>query len=613
MSIKYKLTLSTLLLVVSLLVLLSVKAYTTAYTNGLSKGVALIASIEIDILELRRDEKDFISRKQLKYLEKHQSHSVTLIDDLHNLEAVFENYDLQKNALSQLQGAVKTYIGLFSKLIEQQRIIGFDATSGLYGQLRDASHQVEAEVTKLPEKHMINLLQLRRAEKDFMLRLDIKYVGKFNQYYQDFLAQLATQPQTAKILSHYQSNFIALTQAYQVMGMKPTEGILGQMRDAAHDIQTLLTKLVTDTKGQLLDTTATMDNLFYLLFVVILLIVVSVSVILGKSILLPINNLRHLMVTISTTNVLSLRADDSGKDEIAEMSSQFNIMLSQFSTIINQVNLSVNSLNGATASLSTNISNSNIGVEQQMDETAKVSTAMSEMVSTIDEIAKNTTDTATKAQETNKSALNGQQGVQETIEQLALLSQNLEASEEQVKKLVLDSENIGTVLDVIRSIADQTNLLALNAAIEAARAGEQGRGFAVVADEVRTLASRTQESTQEIESIINTLQTRTQNMESLFSNCLVQGEQSSEKASAAGLMLNEITSHTTLITDMTNMIAAAIEQQSSVASEVNTRVASIRSITNQALESAQENAQMSEELSNQSSELHRCVEIYQEN
>jgi len=613
MSIKYKLTLSTLLLVVSLLILLSVKAYTTTYTNGLSTGVVLIGSIEVDILELRRDEKDFISRKQWKYIEKHKKHSITLIDDLHSLETLFEKYDLQKNDLTQLEAAVKAYIGLFSQLIDQQKIIGFDATSGLYGKLRDASHQVEAEVKKLPEKHLISLLQLRRAEKDFMLRLDPKYIDKFNNYYKNFLGQLSAEPKTAQILTDYQSNFIALTKANQVMGMKPTEGILGQMRDAAHNIQTLLTKLVTDTKGQLLDTTETMDNLFYLLFLLILIIVVSVSVILGKSILLPINNLRNLMVTISTTNVLSLRADDSGKDEIAEMSQQFNILLSQFSTIINQVNLSVNTLNGATASLSTNISNSNTGVEQQMDETSKVSTAMSEMVLTIDEIAKNTTDTASKAQETNKSALNGQQGVQETIEQLALLSQNLEASEEQVKKLVLDSENIGTVLDVIRSIADQTNLLALNAAIEAARAGEQGRGFAVVADEVRTLASRTQESTQEIEAIINKLQTRTQNMESLFSNCLVQGEQSSDKASAAGLMLNEITDHTTLITDMTNMIAAAIEQQSSVASEVNIRVASIRSITDQALEASQQNSQMSEELSNQSSELHRCVEIYKDN
>ncbi len=557
--------------------------------------------------------KDFISRKQLKYIEKYKKHSITLIDDLHSLETLFEKYDLQKNDLTQLESAVKAYIGHFSQLIDQQKIIGFDATSGLYGKLRDASHQVEAEVKKLPEKHLISLLQLRRAEKDFMLRLDPKYIDKFNNYYKNFLGQLSAEPKTAQILTDYQSNFIALTKANQVMGMKPTEGILGQMRDAAHNIQTLLTKLVTDTKGQLLDTTETMDNLFYLLFLLILIIVVSVSVILGKSILLPINNLRNLMVTISTTNVLSLRADDSGKDEIAEMSQQFNILLSQFSTIINQVNLSVNTLNGATASLSTNISNSNTGVEQQMDETAKVSTAMSEMVLTIDEIAKNTTDTASKAQETNKSALNGQQGVQETIEQLALLSQNLEASEEQVKKLVLDSENIGTVLDVIRSIADQTNLLALNAAIEAARAGEQGRGFAVVADEVRTLASRTQESTQEIEAIINKLQTRTQNMESLFSNCLVQGEQSSDKASAAGLMLNEITDHTTLITDMTNMIAAAIEQQSSVASEVNIRVASIRSITDQALEASQQNSQMSEELSNQSSELHRCVEIYKDN
>ena len=131
-----------------------------------------------------------------------------------------------------------------------------------------------------------------------------------------------------------------------------------------------------------------------------------------------------------------------------------------------------------------------------------VATAVTEMVATVDEIANNTNAAASKAETTNNNAIIGKEGVTQTIAKIDQLSEKLKESESIVQELAKDSHTIGSVLDVIRGIAEQTNLLALNAAIEAARAGEQGRGFAVVADEVRTLASRTQDSTQEIETII---------------------------------------------------------------------------------------------------------------
>ncbi|EPJ46156.1 MAG: hypothetical protein OFPII_22470 [Osedax symbiont Rs1] len=611
MTIKNKLILSTGLLVISMLILLVLRNYTTSSISGLSKGVELSSAIEVGILELRRDEKDFIARKNLKYVQKHQVNASIVLERIQELDSIFNNYNIPAEHLETLKQEVNLYTDQFSKLVEEQTIIGLDPKSGLYGELRAASHRLEEAFHGRPDILLVSLLQLRRAEKDFMLRLDLKYVKKFDGIYQHLMTQLANDATLIKTLNEYRSKFISLTEAHEILGLSSSEGFRGKMRSAVQKTQVILKKVVYDSRQQLAVITQSSSVMFYLIFFIISAVVIISSILLGRSIILPIKSLGDLMHTISNENSLSLRANEDGKDEISRMSKEFNLLLENFSKIISQVNLSVTTLNSTTSSLLSNITDSNQGMNKQLHETDMVATSMSEMALTIDEIASSTSDTATRANETNKSAIEGQSGVKDTITQIELLAKNLEQSEKQASILVEDSENIGSVLDVIRSIADQTNLLALNAAIEAARAGEQGRGFAVVADEVRTLASRTQESTTEIEAIVDKLQNRTQHMVGLISSCLVQGNDSAKKASAAGVMLDKITNHTRAITDMTNSIAAAIEEQSAVATEVNKHVSSIRTISDRTSEASQQNALMSEELSEQASNLHRTVEMYQ--
>jgi len=197
--------------------------------------------------------------------------------------------------------------------------------------------------------------------------------------------------------------------------------------------------------------------------------------------------------------------------------------------------------------------------------------------------------------------------VDETIAIINHLADDVEQGASAVNQLREDSENVGTVLDVIRGIAEQTNLLALNAAIEAARAGEQGRGFAVVADEVRTLAGRTQESTQEIQEMIESLQTGSKEAVELMTQSSEQTLSGVQQTGKAGEALTAIANEVERINDMNTQIASAAEEQSSVAEEINHNVVSISQVTSETAQGAEQTARASEDLANLATDLQNMV------
>ncbi|WP_206486497.1 methyl-accepting chemotaxis protein [Thalassotalea sp. G2M2-11] len=614
MLIKHKLIANTLVLIVSMLGMLGLITYAVSSLNDDVQMARTIGDIESSVLQLRRSEKDFLARKDTKYADKFSKQYKVLQSDINHLEQVFADESQVQTDISNLRKITRDYDNHFKDVVDAQIIIGLNSKDGLYGELRSAVHQVESLLEGSDYRLLADMLQLRRNEKDFMLRLDEKYLQRWQDNAANFSEDVKSSElsdelinQVVTSISAYESAFINLVEQQRIMGFSASEGLQGKMRNTVHQVDTILAKLVNVSKKITDDRVLFVKSVSIVVFVVVLVIASGAATLIARSILMAINKLKDAMNNVAETKNLAIEVSTDGKDELAEMAKVFNTMLASFRNLIIQVNQSVDTVNTATRNLSENIHSANEGVQSQIQETDMVATAVTEMVATVDEIAKNTQEAADKAESTHDNSEQGKIGVDTTIAKIDELSNTLLASESVVHDLAKDSDTIGSVLDVIRGIAEQTNLLALNAAIEAARAGEQGRGFAVVADEVRTLASRTQDSTQEIESIINSLQNRTKEIVSHMAECRAQGQESADQASTAGQMLEEITQDVSTIMDMNTAIATAIQQQSAVASEVNEHVVLIRDVAENSGKTANQNAQMGEELSQQADVLNREV------
>ena len=308
---------------------------------------------------------------------------------------------------------------------------------------------------------------------------------------------------------------------------------------------------------------------------VITVAAMAVGIALALVMVRPIVDLSKIMAEVEANNDLSLRSDNQSQDEIGTMASNFNSMLEKFDELIREINVSSLQLAQASEEV-TNVSReSSSNVTQQKIETEQVATAMNEMAATVQEVARNaaaTAEAATNAKDDSSESMEIVKTASGNIQQLA---KDVESAATVIHELELDSDKIGCVLDVIRNIAEQTNLLALNAAIEAARAGEQGRGFAVVADEVRTLASRTQESTQEIQQMIEKLQARAKEAVEVMEQGRSQAQLGARQADEASCSLGSVNEAVTTISDMNILIASAAEEQSSVAEEMNRNITNI--------------------------------------
>jgi len=272
---------------------------------------------------------------------------------------------------------------------------------------------------------------------------------------------------------------------------------------------------------------------------------------------------------------LSIRLDESGKDEIAQLAQAVNQVTHKIDDTICSVNISTSNLVHNIITQTMLADSTSEGVNAQQQKTEQVATALNEMSATVNEITENTSQAAEAAANTNQEAIKGKDAASNAVKSIESLAQEIDLAVASVERVKDDSQRIGSVLDVIKNIAEQTNLLALNAAIEAARAGEAGRGFAVVADEVRTLASRTQTSTEEINEMISSLQSAVASANETMGNSHQQVQKTVTLVSDAEQGLTQISHSVETIDDMNNQIAASSEEQAVVTEDINRNVSNI--------------------------------------
>ncbi|WP_438810560.1 methyl-accepting chemotaxis protein [Pseudomonas syringae] len=325
-----------------------------------------------------------------------------------------------------------------------------------------------------------------------------------------------------------------------------------------------------------------------------------------KSITTPIATALLAAETIAQGNLTKPIGID-GSDEAGRLLLAMKTMQDKLRDTLQGISGSATQLASAAEELNAVTDESARGLVQQNDEIEQAATAVNQMTSAVEEVARNATSTSQASRSAATSAGDGRDLVQETVSAIERMSGDVQGTAELIISLANESRDIGKVLDVIRGLADQTNLLALNAAIEAARAGEAGRGFAVVADEVRALAHRTQQSTSEIERMISSIQTGTEQAVSSMRNSTERAESTLNIAKGAGQALNTINSAVEEINERNMVIASAAEEQAQVAREVDRNLVNIRDLSAQSTNGANQTSAASTELSRLAIDLNGMV------
>ena len=357
----------------------------------------------------------------------------------------------------------------------------------------------------------------------------------------------------------------------------------------------------------------TAQNTLNFAIAVVLLVVVIVAYLFAGfffSVQNGVSQISSVMERLSDGD-LNVRLNLSTRDELVQIAHSVNKMIENFSHVVGKIVSSSDRVASSSEELSAITEQTGQSMSQQQFQTEDVAAAMNAMAESAHDVSENINNTVQAANQAHKETAAGQKMVDESIQAVQKLSQQIEGASGVIHELEQDSENINTVLDVIKGIAEQTNLLALNAAIEAARAGEQGRGFAVVADEVRTLAGRTQESTEEINQVIEKLQKGSRKAVQVMSDSRDEAYEVVAQAKKAGESLANISLAVARINEMSQQIAQVTEKQNMTCKEINKSIMDISKMSNETAVGAKETYYASEDLARLGNELQTLVVQFQ--
>ena len=413
-----------------------------------------------------------------------------------------------------------------------------------------------------------------------------------------------------EVLTELQQQHTTFETGVKEIFLSLTQGKVERAYEQSLTVEPLREKLTLESETLLLElenftqeaARAAYEHEQFALTVTVSIVVIAILFSVFMSVFTQKNINNSLNDAIKVANIiakgdLSATIKSNNKTEIGRLMAAMEEMQNHLRNLILGMQQSSMQLASASEELAAVSEESSHNTQQQQSETGLIATAMTEMAATVQEVAQNASSTAEAAKQANSETQAGQHVVQDAVTSISNLASGIQNAANVIQELDSSSENIGTVLDVIKDIAEQTNLLALNAAIEAARAGEQGRGFAVVADEVRTLAQRTQESASEIEDMITRLQTGARNAVNVMGDSQAFADDSVTKANEANDSLNVINDTVTRISDMNIQIASIAEEQSAVAQEMDRNIVSVNNLSEQNSSAANQTSAASSELS----------------
>ncbi|MNM59869.1 Methyl-accepting chemotaxis protein 4 [compost metagenome] len=340
----------------------------------------------------------------------------------------------------------------------------------------------------------------------------------------------------------------------------------------------------------------------------IALVMTLLVVLIARSIARPLQEAVDAMATIASgESDLTRRLDTHGNDEVTQLGTHFNSFTGKLQGVVSQLQGAVHALGQSATDVGNNAGQAQQRSEQQSQQMEQVATAINEVTYAVQDVAKNAEQASSEMHDAQLRAEQGQHSIHGSLQRIDQLSATIDEAVQVIRALAGQSTRIGSVLEVIRSIAEQTNLLALNAAIEAARAGEQGRGFAVVADEVRLLAQRTQQSTAEIQSMIEHLQGQSEAAVKAIDASSEASRQTVEQASEAGVSLDAISQALHNLTALNASIASATLQQSHVVEEINRNVTETADLSQQTALAAQHSSDSGKALARLSTQLEQLL------
>ncbi len=590
--------------------------------HHLDKVETKIETLKTDILDLRKDEKDFLLHKDLKYVENFQEKIKYINKKEEEIKKDLIQKDIDLSSLDKFMDILTQYNQLFMQIIQKYKTIGLNHNDGLYGKLRESVHVIQKLAKESKNyKFLAAIYNLRKHEKDFMLRKDLKYVDKFKILIDDLLSKYDKN----SYLQDYKDNFLNFVQGEVELGLTKDLGIRGKMRSAAHNMQEILLK----ESNQMKDSLKNIINKIVFSSVIVALLIFSFIMIfilfLSKNINSRIKEFQSgLLGFFSFLNKESTdikKLNDYSNDELSSMASVINKSIEKTKIIIEEDNIFIEDVkrvvslvedgimyekiekssstkslqelkiifNQMLESLSNNICRDTNKIQNALikfqnrdfshridnpiGKTAQGLNSLAELISQMIQINSNSSQdlfnkaTILKSGMKNLNSATKKQAL--SIEHTALNINNINDSilevSDRTKTVVEQSADIKSVINIINDIAEQTNLLALNAAIEAARAGEHGRGFAVVADEVRQLAEKTQKSLDEIHANVNVL------VQSII-NIGEAIDKQSDNISQVNSAIKEIdqaTQNNSLVTVEIKETAKEIENMSQAMSNVN--------------------------------------------